>query len=399
MKFALVYRHFNLGGSIPRQHVEVARYLAERGHEVHVLSMAATTDPSLAPSCFFHPVRVGRVGTEGHWSARELGEFAWRAARALGEGNYDCVYSRLPGTWTADVLHLAGVAAGLARRAGVGSMRHTASLIWHPANAVRQLVEWRAVQNRRVQRFHVDSSQVADDLTDRYGVSAERIRVVPPGVNLASFFPPTDRATERRQLELPAGPPLVLFVGHDFRRKGLDRLIYAVARMREVALVAVVGGRDPAPFRALAVDVGVSDRLVFIGARTDTERLYRAADVFVLPTRLEMWGGTVVEAMASGCPPIVTSCAGSADVVESGRTGFVLSEPYNVEELAAQLDMLVASPRLRSEIGRRAREVAERLSWEHHGAIVERDLVGAAHRQMRAGSTDGGHDARRSTRP
>ncbi len=107
MRIGLVYRHFNLTGSLQRYTVELARYLSRRDHEVHVFSIASTTLESLAPGCTFHPVPAKHV-QHGVWSVRELWSFASAAARQVAREPLDVVHARLPSTWEADVLHLAG---------------------------------------------------------------------------------------------------------------------------------------------------------------------------------------------------------------------------------------------------------------------------------------------------
>jgi hypothetical protein len=83
MRIGLVYRHFNLSGSLPRLSVELARYLSGRDHDVHVFSIAHTTHESLAPRGKFHHVAAKDV-RPGVWSARELWSFAWAACEAGG---------------------------------------------------------------------------------------------------------------------------------------------------------------------------------------------------------------------------------------------------------------------------------------------------------------------------
>ncbi len=116
MKIALVYRHFNERGSIERQHVALARYLVEADHDVHVYSIAATSNPELVPQATFHPVPTSTVAKTG-WSARELFSFARNSGQMLRRESFDCVYGRMPGAAEADILYLGGVAPGGARPA------------------------------------------------------------------------------------------------------------------------------------------------------------------------------------------------------------------------------------------------------------------------------------------
>ncbi len=380
LRIALVYRHFNLSGSLERFHVELARGLADRGHEVHVYSIGATRDTSLAVGCTFHGVHVATV-RPGEWSARELLSFAVNAARAVRKEPFDVVHTRLPSTWVGDIVHLAGVAPGEGARAGASAPRRFAGNLRHPGQLVRLGVERKAIRSRRVNRYHVDSSQVLADLVRFYRVDPARATIVPPGVNVDDFKPILQKGALRRELELPETATLILFCGHDFQRKGLDRAIAALARMSHPAHLVVVGGRGSAQerqYKQLATARGVAGRVHFAGPREDTHRFFQAADVFVLPTRVDMWGTTVVEAMATGIPAIVTDVAGSADIVDDGASGYVLPSPFDADLLSSLLDRLASDADLRQRVGETATERARGLEWKYHVDIVEAEMLAVA---------------------
>lgn len=385
LRIGLIYRNFNLGGSLHRFHVELARNLADKGHDVHVYSIGATRDTSLAPDCTFHDVPVATI-RPGEFSARELLSFAVNAARAVRSERFDLVHTRLPSTWVGDIVHVPGVARGESARAGASALRRLASTGRHPGQLARLMLERKAVRSRQVIRYHVDSSQGLADLVRYYQVEPARVTIVPPGVNLDDFKPLVHKEELRHELGLPQTVAVILFCGHDFRRKGLDRAIAALAGMSQAAHLIIVGGHsadDERHYRGLATALGVAERVQFVGPRRDTHRFFQAADVFVLPTRVDMWGTTVVEAMATGLPAIVTDVAGSADVVEDGVSGYVLPSPFHVDLLASLLDRLAADAELRQRIGETAREQVRGLDWKHHVDIVEADMLAIAERGLR----------------
>jgi UDP-glucose:(heptosyl)LPS alpha-1,3-glucosyltransferase len=240
-----------------------------------------------------------------------------------------------------------------------------------PIVPVRRFIERRILEDRVPLEIHTSSRFVRDDVLAAYDLDPGRIHVVPPGVDLDEFHPPPDRLAARREVELSGPEPLILFCGHSFQLKGLDRAVIAVSKMREPARLVVVGRDDPASYLSLARRIGVEERLHFLGPRTDTWRFFQAADVFLLPTRVDMWGMTVVEAMATAVPPVTTSGAGAADVITNEENGFVLPEPLDVDLLAATLDRLAADPVLRHRIGQAAKRQAESLTWDEHGRQVE----------------------------
>jgi UDP-glucose:(heptosyl)LPS alpha-1,3-glucosyltransferase len=282
-------------------------------------------------------------------------------------------------TWEQDIVHVTGVVSGERRRhrlsRGRSSKRQRLADAVLPLKApivpVRQFIERRIFEDRVPREIHTSSMFVRDDILAAYELDPGRIHVVPPGVDLDEFHPPVNRLVARREIELFGPEPLILFCGHSFKLKGLDRAVLAVRRMREPARLVVVGGDDPTAYLKLARRLGVEERVHFVGPRTDTWRFFQAADVFLLPTRVDMWGMTIVEAMATAVPPVTTWGAGAADVIANEENGFVLPEPFDVNVLAATLDRLAADPELRNRVGQAAKKRAENLTWDEHGRRVE----------------------------
>jgi glycosyltransferase involved in cell wall biosynthesis len=385
MRIGLVYRHFNLTGSIPRCHVELARGLAHRGHEVHVFSCAETRDEHLALPVHFHAVRTVDARATG-WSTRQLASFASNAAQAVRAHELDVVHNRMPGTWLSDITHFGGITLGEERRTGLSKAHLLVSRTRRPALWFRRLLEHRTIRNGRVERFHVDSRMVARDLIDYYNVPSSRIAVVPPGVNHLEFAPSAQgKESLAHELSLPHGFKIV-FTGHDFARKGLDRAIESVAAMRQEATLLVIGNGDWSRYGRLAQRLGISERVRFLGPRSDVPGILRAAHVAILPTRVDMWGAPAVEAMATGIPIIISAAAGSAEAVLDGETGYVLPDPFNRKECAGILDRLATSDSLRTALGKAGRERAMNYTWQVQTSVVEKELgelarIRAAHRQ------------------
>jgi glycosyltransferase involved in cell wall biosynthesis len=197
------------------------------------------------------------------------------------------------------------------------------------------------------------------------GVPAERLAVMPPGVDL-DLWKPADR--ERRR----TGPLRVLFVGGNFARKGGDILL-DVARIREDIEVHVVT-RDA---------VEASSRVSVHSAAPNSPELlalYASADVFVLPTRAECFGIAAVEAMAAGLPVIMSNVGGAGDIVEDGVTGHLITA--TARELAEVLEAVAADRERLAAMGRCGRERAERL---FDGARNDRAIVDLALRLVAAG--------------
>jgi glycosyltransferase involved in cell wall biosynthesis len=191
------------------------------------------------------------------------------------------------------------------------------------------------------------------------GVPPERIEVIVNGVDLDEFHP--GRA-DRSRLGLPEGVPLALFVG-DIRSpiKNLDGVLHALKQVPELH-VAVAGKLPGSPYPALAVQLGVADRVHFLGFRRDIASLMRAVDFFVLPSRRDSCPLVLLEAMATGLPVVVSRQVGTANLV--GEAGFVIESPEDHEALAQALGALTRDPDLRQRMGLAARRLAEQHSWD-----------------------------------
>jgi glycogen(starch) synthase len=161
------------------------------------------------------------------------------------------------------------------------------------------------------------------------------------------------RATPLVPVAAPAGPVL-LFIGQLTPRKGYDlavRALPAVLRRHPTARLQIVSGLNPhdrAAMEGMARDLNVAGQVDFLGRVDDAHlvNLFRAADVYVTPTRYEGFGLTLLEAMAAGCPVLASDIPVVSEVVEHGQNGWLV--PYDdVDALAGGIIRLLDDPELR----------------------------------------------------
>lgn len=156
-------------------------------------------------------------------------------------------------------------------------------------------------------------------------------------------------------------PPVCVFVGQDFTRKGLDVAIRAIA-LHPTATLRVVGKDDPKPYEAMAAQAGVSGRVKFIGATRDVATQLRDADLLVFPTRREPFGMVGVEAMLCGVPTVTSANAGFAEIVRDGVDGRVVTGEDGADWAAAIDDVLARREAMSASCLARRDE----LSYSHH---------------------------------
>ena len=185
-----------------------------------------------------------------------------------------------------------------------------------------------------------------------YGTGEARFLQLPPGVARDRRAGPDAAALRRRgrsEFGLAEDESLVLLLGSDFRRKGLDRAIRALASLPEVrrrrTRLLAVGQDDPRAERALARRLGVADRLRVEAGRDDVPLLLQTADLLIHPAREENTGTVLVEALAAGLPVLCTDACGYAHHVRAAGAGRVLPEPFRQPELDAALAKLLDAGR------------------------------------------------------
>ena len=197
---------------------------------------------------------------------------------------------------------------------------------------------------------------------------------IPNGVDLARFNPAERvrrRATSRRALRLAEQDFVVLLVGNDWKKKGLDTLVQAVALCRLPAFRLVVVGRDDrTPYLAAVRKLGLENRVQFHEPLADPAHFYAAADIYAGPSLHDAFSLPVLEAMALGLPAITSARAGVSDLVSDGVDGFVLRDATDATTLAGLLQRLYADPNLRETVGRNAAETARQYTWDRHAAEV-----------------------------
>ena len=195
------------------------------------------------------------------------------------------------------------------------------------------------------------STGVRDSLVHDYGIPEERITVLPPGVDLQTWCLSQEDVEAR---ERHAGPPRILFVGRDFRRKGGDLLVTLAARseFQDVEFHFATDSYEGPALKNVHVHTGLVENSPELIAA------YRNADIFVLPTRADTYSWVSLEAMAMGLPVIVGDVGGIADIVVDGETGFLV-HPDDLEALAQHIQTLLSNPVLRREMGLRGRRRVE----------------------------------------
>jgi glycosyltransferase involved in cell wall biosynthesis len=205
------------------------------------------------------------------------------------------------------------------------------------------------------------SPAIERELRDGFGIGrADQYRVVPLGFDLASFAAVDDAARQRarQELDVPATAKVVSTVGRltaiKQHRLFLDTVAkVAQAEPRVLALIAG-DGELRAGLESYAAQLGIRDRVRFLGWRRDLDTIYAATDVFLLTSRNEGTPVALIEAMASSVPGVSTDVGGVKDVITSEAVGARVRDGDS-DGLAAHIVRYLADGELRRSTGQRAR--------------------------------------------
>jgi sugar transferase (PEP-CTERM/EpsH1 system associated) len=211
---------------------------------------------------------------------------------------------------------------------------------------------------------------VTQDLRDYHArqawVSPEKIRVIHNGVDTARFQPrPELRAAVRQRLELAATSFVIGSVGRLVPIKDYPTLLQAVekilARGVDARVLLVGSGSELGRLKAFVEASSLlAGRVTFAGICPNVPELLAAMDAFVLPSVREGMSNTLLEAMSAGLPVIAMRVGGNPEIVEDGRSGWLLA-PGDVEALADRLEQLAGSPEIRQRVG----DAGRRRVFEH----------------------------------
>jgi UDP-glucose:(heptosyl)LPS alpha-1,3-glucosyltransferase len=234
-------------------------------------------------------------------------------------------------------------------------------------------------QMERARTVVAVSPLVRDLLAARHPQQAGTIRTVINGVDLAGFDPTALTALRPAAREALAlgDEPAFLLAAHNFRLKGLDTALEALAVLRRQgasARLLVSGAPATEPWLAAVRRLDLDGALTFLGHVEDIRPLYAAADALVHPTRWDACSLVVLEALASGLPIVTTRVNGAAAAIADGREGYLLERPGDAEALAAALTALL-DPARRRVMAVSARQAVLSLSLAENYRAIERILV------------------------
>lgn len=313
MKIAVIRKEsgFRMGGA-EKYCANLCRCLAELGHRVFLV--ACECDRDIHPNLLHVPVKVSNWSS----SARNL-SFHRNSQEALRNLDVDCAYG-LSRTFPVDAFRISDPL-----HASWFDIRYTDR--WR--NMIERLnprhrtilgLEQSICNPEHTRAIITNSKWSRQQLLNCYEYPEESVHVVYNGVDLDKFRPLQQVRPVDEKLK-------ILFVAHDFKRKGLGFILDALRQLKAqgVACHLTVVGRDkPSPFRREAEKFGVSENIDFFEPSSRLEDYYNDSDLFVFPTLSDPFANVCLEALACGLPVMTTTHNGAAEILVEDKTGYVL---------------------------------------------------------------------------
>jgi len=273
-----------------------------------------------------------------------------------------------------DLLHLHnspgmfwGTLAQIASGAGVPIVR-TEHLPYLP-EALPSLYRWLYPRfSKRARKVICVSDRVRQSFAERFPELADTFMEIPNGIRLQDYEELPPRAECRAQFKLLTGAKLIGTVGRMVPQKNHKLLIEALFRVRqtvpEVHLAIIGEGELRESLAAYAADLGVSEYVSLVKETQKIDYFYGAIDIFCLSSDLEGMPLTLLEALASGVPVVSTEVGGIPEVIESGKTGYLVPKG-SAEFLAKRIVELLQDPAKAAELALAGRKmVHERFPAE-----------------------------------
>ena len=322
-----IARYFDFGG-LQNEMLRISKVLIERGHEVEIITSDWQGEGIDGAKRHIVPA----TGKTNHNKIQQLASTVQNRVR---EKPFDCVigFNKIPGL----DFYFAGDVC-LAEK-----------IDKEKSPLVKLLPRYRAYLKFEKSVFGKDSKThilllahgAASTYKHYYSTQQSRLHLMPPGVAQDRFNMNFDRKQARKNLRedwgLPQQANVILHIGSAFYRKGVDRIIEAIAclppEQKDNTWLFVIGNDKPEKFIALANKRDIKDRIIFTGPRNDVDIFYQGSDFLAHPAREECTGMIIMEAMYCSLPVITTENCGFAWHVKNARAGRIMDYPFVQSQL------------------------------------------------------------------
>lgn len=352
-------------GGMEKHSWRVALAFARHGHRVTVLTTGPVTPPLQAAA-----PRVITLRPRPLLSVRHIRLFDRDCRRWLAGHGADVICGQDRNTFLTHCMPTIGThRANLRQRRYYSSPAKRLSYRLNPLHRTINAFEERQFSNPALELVLPNSHMVEEEVAQQFGWPRSRMEVIRNGVEHAAretefhAWPDARRSVLARH-GLPAGHRYLLFVGNNFRRKGLAPLLEGFAALADAGVTLLVAGTDKHArrFHARARRLGIEASVRFLGYRTDVTSWLQVADACVVPSFYDPLANVTLESLAMGVPVVSSRWNGGHEVL-SEVTGVVIDDLLDPSSVAAALGRALSRPKT-TEVAAAVREESARFELE-----------------------------------
>jgi len=366
-KLAVVIPKYGLLGGAENHTAELTNRISRCGrYDVHVL---ANKWENHSENITFHKIPVLTFP-----KFLTTISFAFFSGISLKQGNFDIVHTH-ERIFSADVCTLHGIPHHLwvkdVRKKKLPSLFDYGTM-WVARKSI--------AKNKHMKIIAVSNLTKEKFLEEYANVDPDEVSVIHPGVDTEKFAVldrKKCRSEVRHRFGINEEDTVIIFVSMNYDIKGLDYLMAGLGRFKEKYpdrnfKLLVVGKSDSGKYISLAKRTGIQNNVIYTGAvpYDQINALYIASDIFSMLSRFDTFGLTVLEAMASSLPVIISGSVGAKDIIKEGVNGFIIDSPEEADRVADAVGLL-SSEDIRKKMSVEAYKTASSHRWED---VVERYL-------------------------
>ena len=320
----LLYRYFPYGG-LQKDFLGISKELLSRGHEIKVYTRSWEGKIPLN----IDVVELGEVGFTNYSKNKN---YVTQVQKSIKDFLPDIVFgfNKMPGL---DLYFAADTCFAKQSLKKNPLQKYT---LRHRQSMDFEKEVFSIKSKSRILLLNKNQSQ---DFQDFYNTQLERLTLIPPGIE--KNWNKQESINIHELLNLPLKEKIILFVGSDFSRKGLDRAILGISHLSKQnisATLLVIGDDSKDRYKKYIEELSLNDRVIFLGPRKDVASFMKSSHLLVHPAREEAAGNIIIEALVSGLPVLVSSEVGFSSEVLKFKSGIVVQGEFDQEKFNSLLE-------------------------------------------------------------
>ena len=335
-----LFKYYPYGG-LERDFLRIAKACQQCGHTIDVYTMRWQGD---MPTGF----NINIINAKALTNHQRCKIFSKQLEICLQQQAYDVVigFNRMPGLdiyYAADPCYVAATKA-----------KHNAWYRLTSRYRIYAKLEQAVFNSNSATKILLLTPKEKNNFIEYYGTVNERFYILPPGVATDRVLPANKnkiRQQLRQTYSLGDEDKLILMIGSDFKRKGVDRALIALSALpltlREKTKLIVLGKGNIKPMLALAKKLKINNQVNFLGGVDNVTEFLASADLLLHPARQETAGMVLLEALVAHLPILVTSNCGYAFFIEQAQAGLLINnQPFNQQELNEKLVTMLSQSQM-----------------------------------------------------